>query len=142
MTTLHLIGPEDEKFTVQANQLIERWPNHAIVVRHGLLPSTEVSRLFARAQFALTNATAETWSKSGVFMACAATGCAAIIKADETQCAPPLSFAIAAREVQRISDAELASRTVSLKAWYYQNADWDVTTRRLAALSEVKEPVA
>jgi hypothetical protein len=142
LTTLHLIGPEDQRFTVQANELIDGWPNHAIVVRHGLLPNTEVSRLFARAQFALTNATAETWSKSGVFMACAATGCAAVVKAGKTQFAPPLSFAIAAREVETISDAELASRTVSLKAWYYQNADWDVTAKRLASLSEAKEPAS
>ncbi len=49
-------------------------------MRHGFLPDAEVSRLFARARFALTNVTPETWSKSGVFMACAATGCAAVIK--------------------------------------------------------------
>ena len=52
----------------------------------------------------------------------------------------PLSHAIAANEVQKISDVELASRTVSLKAWYYQNADWSVTAKRLAALSEATEP--
>lgn len=141
LTTLHLIGPEDEKFTAQANQLMNGWRKLAVVVRHGLLPNAEVSRLFARAQFALTNVTPETWSKSGAFMACAATGCAAVIKTGETQLTP-LSYAIAAKEVEKISDVELASRTVSLKAWYYQNADWDVTAKRLAALSEVKEPAS
>ena len=70
-----------------------------------------------------------------------ATGCAAVIKAGETQLVP-LSSAIQAEEVEKISDAELASRTVSLKAWYYQNADWDVTARRLASLLEPKEPAA
>lgn len=141
LTALHLIGPEDEKFTAQANELIDAWPTPSSAVRHGLLPGPDVSRLFARAQFALTNVIAETWSKSGVFMACAATGCAAVIKAGGTQFAP-LSSAILAEEVEKISDAELASRTVSLKAWYYQNADWVVTARRLAALLEPKGPVA
>jgi hypothetical protein len=141
LTALHLIGPEDEKFTVQANELMDGWPEPVVAVRHGLLPDAEVSRLFARAQFALTNVTPETWSKSGAFMACAATGCAAVIKAGETQFVP-LSYAVAAKEVEKISDVELASRTVSLKAWYYQSADWDVTAKRLAALSETKEPVS
>lgn len=141
LSALHLIGPEDEKFTPQANELMEGWPNPAIAVRHGVLPDAEVSRLFARAGFALTNVTPETWSKSGAFMACAATGCAAVIKAGETQLVP-LSYAIAAREVEKISEAELASRTVSLKAWYYQNADWEVTAKRLAALSEPEEPAS
>jgi hypothetical protein len=141
LTTLHLIGPEDEKFTTQANQLINGWPKPAVVVRHGLLPDAEVSRLFARARFALTNVTPETWSKSGVFMACAATGCAAVMKTRATQFIP-LTYAIAAEEVEKISNAELASRTVSLKAWYYQNADWEVTAKRLPALSEMKEPAS
>jgi len=141
LTALHLIGPEDQKFTALANELIDAWPTPKSAVRHGLLPGPEVSRLFARAQFALTNVTAETWSKSGVFMACAATGCAAVIKGAETQFVP-LSSAVRVEEVEKISDAELASRTVSLKAWYYQNADWDVTARRLAALWEPKEPAA
>ena len=141
LTALHLIGPEDEKFTAQANELMDRWPQPAIAVRHGMLPSADISRLFARAQFALTNVTSETWSKSGAFMACAAMGCAAVIKTGETQ-SVPLSHAVTASEVQKISDVELASRTVSLKAWYYQNADWSVTAKRLAALSETKEPAS
>jgi hypothetical protein len=138
LTALHLIGPDDEKFTPQANELMERWPQPAVAVRHGALPNAEISRLFARARFALTNVTAETWSKSGAFMACAAMGCAAVIKSGATP-SVPLSHAVAAHEVQKISDVELASRTVSLKAWYYQNADWSVTAKRLAALSETTE---
>jgi len=139
MSALHLIGPEDEEFTPRANELMRGWPKPAIAVRHGSLKDAEVSRLFARARFALTNVTPETWSKSGVFMACAATGCAAVIKSGAPQLLP-LSHAIAADEVEKISDAELASRTVSLKSWYYQNADWSVTAKRLAALVEGKEP--
>ena len=141
LTALHLIGPEDEKFTPEANELMESWPKPAFVVRHGALPDAEISRLFARAQFALTNVTQETWSKSGAFMACAAMGCAAVTKTGETH-SVPLSYAIAAQEVQKISDVELASRTVSLKAWYYQNADWSVTAKRLAALSVTTEPAS
>lgn len=141
LTTLHLIGPTDDKFTAQANELVNQWPKPAVAVHHGLLPNAEISRLFARAQFALTNVTPETWSKSSAFMACAATGCAAVIREGETQFVP-LSHSIAAREVEKISDAELASRTVALKAWYYQNADWAVTAKRLAALSQTQGPAS
>jgi hypothetical protein len=141
LTALHLVGPEDEKFTGLANELIRGWPNPAAAVRHGFLPDAEVARLFARSQFALTNVTPETWSKSGGFMACAATGCAAVIKSGDAQ-AVPLSHAIAARELEKISEAERASRTGSLKVWYYQNADWRVTARQLAALSEPAEALS
>lgn len=141
LTALHLVGPEDDKFTPQANELMDGWPNPDAAVRHGFLPNAEVSRLLARAQFALTNVLPETWSKSSAFMACAATGCAAVIKAGGAQ-SVPLSYAVAAQELEVISEAELASRTVSLKSWYYQNADWDVTARRLAALSGTKEPAS
>jgi hypothetical protein len=68
-------------------------------------------------------------------------GCAAVVQHGETV-PVPLSYAIAVSEVQKISDVELASRTVSLKAWYYQNADWSVTAKRLAALSETTEPAS
>jgi hypothetical protein len=138
LTALHLIGPEDDKFTPQANELMESWPRPASAARHGALPNAEISRLFARAQFALINVTSETWSKSSAFMTCAAMGCTAVIKTGEMRSAP-LSYALAAHEVQGISDTELASRTVSLKAWYYQNADWSVTAKRLAVLSVTTE---
>lgn len=138
LTTLHLVGPDDEKFSGQANELISGWLNPGAAVRHGFQPDAEVARLFARSQFALTNVTPENWSKSSVFMACAATGCAAVIKSGDAQ-SVPLSHAIAAREVEKISEAERASRTGSLKVWYYENADWSVTAKKLAALSEPTE---
>jgi hypothetical protein len=138
LTALHLVGPDDEKFSGQANELINGWPNPGAAVRHGFLPDAEVARWLARSQFALTNVTPENWSKSTVFMACAATGCAAVIKSGDTR-SVPLSHAIAAREVEKISEAERASRTGSLKVWYYENADWRVTAKRLAALSEPAE---
>lgn len=141
LTTLHLVGPDDEKFSRPANELISGWPNPGAAVRHGFLPDAEVARLFARSQFALTNVTSENWSKSGVFMACAATGCAAVIKSGDAQSAP-LSHAIAAREVEKITEAERASRTGSLKVWYYENADWRVTAKKLAALAEPTEKAA
>jgi hypothetical protein len=138
LTTLHLVGPDDEKFSGQANELINGWPNRGAAVRHGFLPDAEVARLLARSQFALTNVTPDNWSKSTVFMACAATGCAAVIKSGDTR-SGPLSHAIAAGEVEKISEAERASRTGSLKVWYYENADWRVTAKQLAALSEPAE---
>jgi hypothetical protein len=134
LTKLHLIGPEDQKFTIQANRLMEHWPNREAVVRHGLLPDAAVARIFARVGFALTNVTAQTWSKSSVFMACAATGCAPVLKTKGSK-STPLLHSISTDEVEQISETELASRRLSLKTWYYESADWDVTARRLASLS-------
>ena len=141
LSTVHLVGPQDSRFAEPTRDLIQQWPNPAAAVLHGSLPDAEVARLFAQAQFALTNVTAETWSKSGVFMACAATGCAPVITSERAQ-GVPLFFAVAADEVNEISGTELASRAVSLKEWYRQNADWTVIAKRLAALVEGKEPAA
>lgn len=135
LTKLHLIGPEDEKLAVQANSLIESFSD--AVVRHGMLPEGEVSRFLAHAQFALTNVSSSTWSKSGAFMACAAHRCAVVIK--EAVREVPLRYAIAAKEVGSISAAEIASRTASLQEWYSENANWTVTARRLAALVQGQE---
>ncbi|MEY2557134.1 MAG: hypothetical protein QOE34_559 [Verrucomicrobiota bacterium] len=130
LTKLHLIGPDDEKLAVQANPLIENLSD--IVVRHGMLPEAEVSVLLGHAQFALTNVSPATWSKSGAFMACAAHGCAVVIK----QVAPevPLCHAIAAGEVGAVSGREIVSRTTALQKWYEENASWPVIARRLAGL--------
>jgi hypothetical protein len=135
LTKLHLIGPEDEKLAAQANPLIESLSD--VVVRHGMLPEGEVSRLLAHARFALTNVSPATWSKSGAFMACAAHGCAVVIK--ETANEVPLCYAIAAKEVGDISAANVASRTASLQKWYEENANWTVTARRLAALAQAQK---
>lgn len=132
LTKLHLIGPEDERLAVQSNPLIESFSS--IVVRHGMLAEADVSRLLVHARFALTNVTLATWSKSGAFMACAAHGCAVVIK--EKESAVPLCYAIAENEMGNISAAEIETRPVALKKWYEENATWTVTARRLAVLSQ------
>jgi hypothetical protein len=131
LTKLHLIGPEDGKVAAQVNLLIESFSD--VVVRHGMLPEAEVSRLLAHAQFALTNVSPATWSKSTAFMACAAHSCAAVIR--ETADEIPLRYAIGAKEVGHISAADLARRTESLQKWYEENAEWSVTARRLATFA-------
>jgi hypothetical protein len=132
LTKLHLIGPRDEKFDQRSDQLIARWSKPPIIVRHGLLPSAEVSKVLHRVRYGLTNVTVENWSKSAVFMACASHGCAVVCKARSEQ--PPLRFTIATEEVATISDAELAERTRSLAEWYAQNADWNVIAGKISAL--------
>jgi hypothetical protein len=132
LTKLHLIGPEDAKLDLAQPNTLERLPPAAIV-RHGALPEGEVSRLLASVRFALTNATGRTWSKSGTFMACAAHGCAVVVTQREADA--PLCYAIAKDEVGRIPAGEMESRSAALTAWYYENAAWAVTARRLAVLS-------
>ena len=136
LKTVHLIGPEDEKFTPQADALIQALPDPRVVVRQGVLQDADVAHLLGRARFALTNVTRETWSKSTGFMAAAASGCAVVRKL-ETAEPVPLSYSVAASEVDKISDSELEHRTTSLRYWYTQNADWPVTAERLAGLLRV-----
>jgi hypothetical protein len=135
LTKLHLIGPDDEKLAAQVNPLLESLSD--ILVRHGTLPDAEVSRLLARTRFALTNVSQPTWSKSGSFMACAAHGCAVVIK--EASNDVPLCYTIGANEVGEISPADIASRTTALQKWCEESASWPVIARRLSALVQGKE---
>ncbi len=132
LTQLHIIGPANDAIAEQADELISRWPNPAIALHYGALASAEVSRLLHRAQFAITNVTAETWSKSSAFMACAAHGCSVIVHSRPADLVP-LVYAIAADELDTISRDEVDRRTSSLAQWYRENADWPVIARRFAA---------
>ncbi len=133
LTRLHLVGPVDEKFSSESARLIATWPDPARANFHGLLASSEVARLLRRAQFALTNVTADTWSKSGAFMACAANECPIVVQGARAP-SGPFASVIAADEVASITDDELAHRTSLLAEWFRQNADWPVIAQRIAAL--------
>jgi hypothetical protein len=128
---LHAIGPEDPKLRRRAAVLLDRLA--PVLVSHGALGERDVSRLLTNARFALTNVTRETWSKSGVFMACAAHGCAAVIMEKESEA--PLCYGIARDELGRISASEIESRSAALKDWYERSASWPVTAGALAVLS-------
>jgi len=125
LAKLHLIGPPDE--------LLRHWPHENIVVRHGVLPTSEVASHLRRAAFALTNATEETWSKSTAFMACAVNECPVVLHAARPDTIP-LSCAVGADEVSTISEAERATRSAALGRWYREHADWKVTAKRMADL--------
>ena len=135
LTRLHMIGPADDSFSAEADDLMRTWPESLSVVRHGLLPAAEVSRLLQQSRFALTNVTEATWSKSTAFTACAIHRCAVVIK-DTPPSSPPLSFAIGADEVESASDEEIARMTATLADWAAENADWQVIAARMAALLE------
>ena len=135
LTKLHVIGPQDDGFSAEADQLMRAWPASIEIARHGMLPAAEVSQLLSRARFALSNANAETWSKSGSFMACAAHGCAVVMGSGHSG-SPPLSYTVDGAEVESISDAEVERRAAALLAWAAQNASWPVIATRIASLLE------
>jgi hypothetical protein len=132
LTKLHLIGPPDQKFDSHSDQLIKLWRDPRVVLHHGMLPVAEVSEILGRARFGLSNATAENWSKSAVFMAFASHGCAVVCKANSDTV--PLRFAIAPSEVASLSDVDLDEKANALLQWYNQHAGWDVIARKLSAL--------
>ena len=135
LTRLHLVGPAGERFSHEADEVMSAWPASLSVVRHGMLPSEEVSRLLQRAGFALTNVTADTWSKSGAFMACAIHRCGVVIATKLSNVAP-LTYAFSADEVDSVRPDEVARRTEALAAWAAENVDWAVIAARMAALLE------
>jgi hypothetical protein len=136
LTKLHIVGPRAEPFDARSAELIAGWPNPNIVVRHGMLSPAEVSKLLARVQFGLLNATVENWSKSTVFMALASHGCAIVSKTKSD--ASPLRFTVAPSDVATIDDVDLSERTRALKEWYQSHADWDVIARKISGLLPAK----
>jgi hypothetical protein len=130
---LHVIGPAADAFSGEADQLMRGWPESLRIVRHGLLPSPEVSRLLQTSRFALTNVTEETWSKSSAFMACAFHRCAVVINGTPPS-SLPMRFTVGAEELNDIAEAEIERRTTALADWAAQNADWRVIAQRMAAL--------
>lgn len=132
LTKLHLVGPEDEKLAKEMDSLARQFfPN---IVRHEVLPATELSQLLMQARFALTNVTASNWSKSGVFMACAAHGCAVVTKAKWSHV--PLCYTIAENEIGNISSEEIENRVTCLQKWFEENASWPLIAKRLASLCQ------
>lgn len=134
LTKLHLIGPHDEQFTSEADQLIRSLGNENAAVIHGTLPSGDVARILRRVGCALSNTSTETWSKSGTFMACAANHCPVVIASAPAH-SGPFSFTVRAEEVEEISETEVAGRAAALADWYFKNADWPVIARRIASAS-------
>jgi hypothetical protein len=132
LTKLHLVGPREQKFDQRAEELIATFPKPETVVRHGLLPPVEVSKILSRAGYGLTNATPENWSKSAVFMACASHGCAVVCRTKSE--VAPLCFTVAADEIGCIREPDLTERTHSLQKWYTRNADWNVIAEKISAL--------
>ena len=138
LTKLHIIGPADDRFTAEADAFISAWADDSIIEHHGVLPSSEVSLLLQQAQFAITNVSSATWSKSGAFMAAAANRCAIIMRERPAE-ALPLCYTVAPGEVARITTDELERRTGALATWYRENADWPVVACRLASLLDAQE---
>jgi hypothetical protein len=135
LTKLHLIGPEDPG---DPNAITRSLTASGLLIPHGRLSDRDVSQLLSRVRFALTNVTPETWSKSGAFMACAAHGCAVVIR--ETESNPPLSHAIAARNLETTSAAEIQQKAESLRKWYDTHAIWTATVPQLAAIVHSRRP--
>lgn len=135
LTQVHVIGPTGDEFTSEAETVMRAWPASLSIVRHGMLPSPDVSRLLQRARFALTNVTSETWNKSGAFMACASHRCGVVIDGPRPHFVP-LTHAIGAEEVDTISAHEVERRTAALANWAEENAAWPAIASRMAALLE------
>jgi hypothetical protein len=139
LTKLHVIGPDGDEITKQADALLATWSSSLEIVRHGMLLGPEVSQILRAARFALMDVTAETWSKSGAFMACAAHGCAPVV-AGAGAAPKPLSYAISPNELGKISAEEVEARATALAQWYHENADWPVIATAMAALLHKESP--
>ena len=135
---LHLAGPAKGEFAQRAEQLIASWPRTLLVERHGPLQSPAASSLLRRVGFVLTNVSLETWSKSGVFTACAANEAPVVISSARPETIP-LCYSISAEEVGSLTREEINPRARSLAEWYRANADWPVIARQIAELWQTRE---
>lgn len=137
---LHIIGPPEERFDARSEELIARWSQPGLVVRHGILSAADISKVLARVQFGLANASAENWSKSAVFMAFASHGCAIVMR--DRSGSVPLGLTVAPEEVGTIGAADLRERTRALREWYETHAGWDVIAGKIANLIGKMEETA
>lgn len=140
LTKLHVIGPAGDEVTKQADALLATLPASITIERHGMLPASDVSQILRAARYALMDVTAETWSKSGAFMACAAHGCVPVVAAAADSAMLPLSLAIEPNELDTVSAGEVEERATALAQWYEENADWPVIAARMAALLHKESP--
>lgn len=132
LTRLHVIGPRDDRFSIEEDKLIAQMNAATLTTVHGRLSDGAVSTILSEVAFALTNLTVNTWSKSSVFMACAAHGCAVVapIMSDTT----PLQFVVGSDEVATMTDTERERRITSLREWFNANASWPIIARRIEKL--------
>ena len=132
LSRLHLIGPRDNKFSIEADALLAAALSPNEWLEHGEVSAAEVAKLLLQAEFCLSISHQSTWSKSGAFMAYAAHQCAVITA--ESVNVEPLCFTIPASEVQTTSAEAAAEKAQRLRDWYLRNADWELTARRIAGL--------
>jgi len=128
---LHLVGPRDETFSVQADRLLGECLSADAVIQHGALPSAEVSQRLLEGEFCLSTATKLNWSKSGSFMAFASHACPVVTT---EQMPVPLNQTISPIDVATISQEAAGEKGAALREWYSQNAEWAIVAKRIANL--------
>ena len=134
LTRLHIVGPREDRYSAAEERILDATGVRQLAEIHGSLPARAVSDLLSRSNFALTNVGESTWSKSGVFMACAAHRCAVVASVERTEI--PLTFVVQPGEVVSVSQHELNERTSGLRDWYNANAAWPILAARFAELFE------
>lgn len=131
ITRLHIIGPDDRAKDEQA--ALDRSHLRDIAVVHSILSAADISPILLSAAFALTNVTPQTWTKSTVFMSCAAHRCAVV--ADVPANAQfPLNAVIRPAELPTIDATEIERRAAVLHEWYVHHASRSVVAQQISDL--------
>ena len=132
---VHLIGPNDAKFSPQTAALLRTLLPEDRIVTHGPLEPRAVSALLMSAGFCLTQNTGANFSKSGTFAAFAVHGCAVVARLGAGP--EPLAFLVQPEEVadpQMRSDfSEFDRRARALREWYLRASDWPVISAKVRA---------
>lgn len=133
MHRLHVIGPSDERWSSEEDQLLSGLCKE-IVCKHGALPEKEVSELLSRCGFGLMAQRPESMTKSGSLMAFLSHGCAIVSPYAAPQMIKPVRWFVKPEELTASSDlvALTLERQESLKDWHDENAKWPKITERLA----------
>ena len=131
MQQLHLIGPDDLKFSRQAARILDSVVDRSSITDHGELAADEVARVLSDAELCLTNSTPDTWSKSSTLMACIANGCAAIVATDLGKDAPPFLLPTQVDHANTSSTRNCGTRA---QAWFREHATWEIISERISQL--------
>lgn len=129
---LHLVGPTDgSSFSKAINELLSSILSSHQVIHHGVLEVSEISHLLQTVGFCLTQVTEKNYYKSTTFMAYAAHGCPVISRISSTSL--PLNFLVRPNELEARPYEEFAPRALSLREWYFREADWPLAAKKIAS---------
>jgi hypothetical protein len=127
LEVLHLVGPSNHRVFLAVQSLFRGVTFSPTVLRHGVLPISEISTLLCSVGYCLSTVTLNNYSKSGSFMAFASHACPVVCKSKSN--IVPLSFTFHPVEIACTDYSAITSRAEALFYWQQVHATKQVVAR-------------